>query len=172
MSWLSQGWHRAETLVVNLPWDKTPTYAPVATALVALTAAAIACWAIFAQRDIARRRAAIDFFLKTEMDDKIIGLYKKFRSREGTFEAWAANPAFRHDPDYDDIRAFLNICELIAVGIFHKAFSKKISYAYWGDVLPNCYRHARPLIEKIRQTPSEGTKHTYIDLQKLCKKWS
>src|SRR2546428_3230408 len=54
-------------------------FAPIATALIALVASCIALCAIRAQRDIARRRAAIDFFLKTEMDDTVLKLYKRFK---------------------------------------------------------------------------------------------
>jgi hypothetical protein len=52
------------------------------------------------------------------------------------------------------------------------AFSDRVSSAYWGDVLPDSYRDAEPLIKQIRSTPGEGTAHTYADLEKLCKKWT
>src|SRR5215831_13768055 len=45
--------------------------------------------------------------------------------------------------DYDDIRAFFNICELIAVGVNKGAFSKSVSEAYWGDVIPEVYKTAK-----------------------------
>ena len=41
--------------------------------------------------------------------------------------------------EYKDARTFLNICELIAVGVNKGAFSESVSKAYWGDVLPNAY---------------------------------
>ena len=56
------------------------------TAGVALTAAIIALCAIRAQKDIARRRAAIDFFLKTEMDEKAITLYERFKELSPTIK--------------------------------------------------------------------------------------
>jgi hypothetical protein len=43
-------------------WEAAGKSAPVITAIIALCAAGIAWRAIHAQRDIARRRAAIDFF--------------------------------------------------------------------------------------------------------------
>src|SRR6266446_1306544 len=58
--------------------------------------------------------------------------------------------------------AFLNICELIAVGIKKRAFSKSVSKAYWGDVIPKSYRDAKQLIDDIRRTPEEGSRYTYI----------
>ncbi len=128
--------------------------------------------AIRAQRDIARRRAAIDFFLKTEMDDTVVKLYKTFKQLSPTIKELLAKPDLTKTQEYHDIRAFLNICELIAVGINEGAFSDRVSYAYWGDVLPHSYRDAEPLIKQIRNTPGEGTAHTYADLEKLCKKWT
>ena len=65
----------------------------------------------------------------------------------------------------------MNICELIAVGIHEKAFSNRVSFAYWGDVLPDALERTWPLIEVIRRTPDEGTRWTYSDLEKLCKRW-
>jgi hypothetical protein len=73
--------------------------------------------------------------------------------------------------DYRDFCAFLNICELIAVGIKGGAFSERISQAYWGDVIPESYRTAEKLINRIRNTPGEGSRHTYVDLEELAKKW-
>jgi hypothetical protein len=65
----------------------------------------------------------------------------------------------------------LNICELIAVGI-KRTFSESVSYAYWGDVIPQSYRTAQHLITVIRNTPEEGSRYTYEDLEKLAEKWS
>src|SRR6266567_808242 len=90
--------------------------APIATALIALVASCIALWAIRAQRDIARRRAAIDFFLKTEMDETVTKLYRRFKELSPTIDQLVAKPDLMDTQEYHDIRAFLNICELIAVG--------------------------------------------------------
>jgi Domain of unknown function (DUF4760) len=147
--------------------------APIVTALIVLSAAFIALLAIWVQMIVARRRAAIDFFLKTEIDQTAISLYKTFKAKA---------PSITTIPDpvldaarwnaYEDIRAFLNICELIAVGIKKRAFSKSVSKAYWGDVIPKSYRDAKQLIDDIRRTPEEGSRYTYIDLEKLAKKWA
>jgi len=52
--------------------------APLGTALIVLIAAIIVLSAMWVQMHIARRRASIDFFLKTEMDKTVIDLYNKF----------------------------------------------------------------------------------------------
>ena len=78
----------------------------------------------------------------------------------------------RVDPTYRKIRAFLNLCELIAVGVKQKTFSERVSYAYWGDVLPQTLQHMEPLLREIRATPGEGTQHTYQDLDWICDGWT
>src|SRR4051794_40207540 len=67
--------------LATINWDMAARYAPIFTPTIALGAAIIAWRAIAAQRDIARRRAAIDFFLKTETDRNLIDLYTKFKTR-------------------------------------------------------------------------------------------
>lgn len=120
--------------------------APIATALIALGAAGIAWWAILEQRNIARRRAAIDFFLKTELDKTVIDLYNKFKK----LAPITSSGRLVIDQDHEDVRAWLNICELIAVGVNYDAFSESVSQAYWGDVIPKTYQTAKELIDRVR----------------------
>jgi hypothetical protein len=144
--------------------------APIGTASIALVAALIALCAIWAQMVIARRRAAIDFFFKTEIDQTAVDLYKKFKAKASLITS-IPDPSHATRSDYYDIRTFLNICELIAVGIKRGAFSKSVSQAYWGDVIPDSYLTAKQLIDAIRNTPGEGSSHTYIDLEKVATEW-
>ena len=144
--------------------------APLGTALIVLIAAIIALGAMWVQMHIARRRASIDFFLKTEMDKTVIDLYNKFKANAPSI-AFVPGPSDLTRSDYDDIRAFLNICELIAVGVNKGAFSKSVSEAYWGDVIPEAYQTAKQLINNIRTIPGEGSRYTYVNLEKLAKRW-
>jgi hypothetical protein len=113
--------------------------APIGTATIAFGAAVIAAFAIRAQRDIARRRAAIDFFLKTETDEKLIKMYNTFCDLNTLHKAVTSQAAYDNfknkKTEFEETRAFLNILELIAVGVNQKAFSDRVSYDYWGDVL-------------------------------------
>lgn len=144
--------------------------APIVTAsIAALLAALVALGSIVYQGTIARRRAAIDFFLKTEMDSTAIALYEDFKKIAPRIKAASSMEKFSA-ADESKTRAFLNVCELIAVGIREHAFSERVSKEYWGDVLPESYRKAEKLIKHIRAT-GEGTHHTYIALEELCAKW-
>ncbi len=153
-------------------FQEAAKYAPLATAFIALCAGLIALGAMYVQRDVARRRAAIDFFLKTEMDTETIELYERFKKISVVTVRSTPMPAKLDMQEYKDARRFLNICELIAVGVNYGAFSEQISLVYWGDVLPNSHRRMMPLIEDIRSTDDEGGSETYIDLQRICERWS
>jgi hypothetical protein len=61
--------------------------------IVALSALGVATWSVLAQKGVARRRAAIDFFLKTEMDEKLLAAYDNYR---------AGVDELRKAVDYDD----------------------------------------------------------------------
>jgi Domain of unknown function (DUF4760) len=154
-------------------WNQSVTLAPIVTAIIAFVAVVVALLSILIQRNIARRRAAIDFFLKAEMDRSMIELSDHFREAVPKIRAAVSIPEFiaTNRDDYKKIRSFLNVCELIAVGINYNIFSEKVALAYWGDVLPRSFEAAAPLIKYIRTTPDLGTPATYRDLEKLCRKW-
>jgi hypothetical protein len=102
-------------------WEAAGKIAPIMTAIIALCAAGIAWKAIQAQRDIARRRAAIDFFLKTETDATLIGLYSRFLELNPSHRLITTDEAYKNfktiERDYRDTRSFINLLELIAVGV-------------------------------------------------------
>lgn len=153
--------------------------APLITAIIATAAAIIAFSAVYVQRDTAKRRAAIDFFLKTEMDEKIIEAYNEFQKMLPNVPTIVARQSLeKTDKDLLVLTRWLNICELIAVGINLDAFSDKVSYAYWGYVLPDSFKQTKAIIDKIRSTESlEGARklggqQSLCDLEKLCLVWS
>jgi hypothetical protein len=74
------------------------------------------------------------------------------------------------DQDHDHVRAWLNVCELIAVGVNYDAFSEIVSEAYWGDVIPKTYQTAKGFIDEVRK--GDGSSLSYKDLEDLAKKWA
>jgi hypothetical protein len=156
-------------------WQAAGSIAPVITAIIALCAAWIAWRAIQAQRDIARRRAAIDFFLKTETDEKLIALYARFLELNPDHQLITTSEAYEsfklRQQDFKDTRSFLNLLELIAVGVNHQAFSNAISYDYWADVLIDGWEDCSSLISFIRADKGEGYPETYCEIEKLHARW-
>jgi len=146
--------------------------AAIVTAAIAFLGVVIAAISILNQRSIARRRAAIDFFHKTQMDATGIELYNDFRRIAPGIAAITSMESFVATPEHSRVRAFLNVCELISVAINENVFSERVSYAYWGDVLPWSFQAALPLIQYVRQRSGEGTPSTYRDLERVATLWA
>jgi hypothetical protein len=72
-------------------------------------------------------------------------------------------------PHYLAIRKYLNVHELIAVGIYREVLDRDVCYAYWADTLTNGYRDAKPVIDYVRNRPKN--KFTYSDLELLNAEW-
>jgi hypothetical protein len=90
-------------------WGTAPQWI---TAFIAFVAGAIAVWSIVSQRSIARKRAAVDVFIKTEMDEKMIVAYDRFHTglnemrKAKTVEEFCTSAASR--PHYLAIRKYTN----------------------------------------------------------------
>ena len=91
-------------------------YAPLVTASVAALAPLVAVVSISVQKGIARKRAAIDFFLKTEMDNEVFNDYAKSRSVFVALKPGKPMEVFCSSDDYSLVSKYLNLHELMAVG--------------------------------------------------------
>jgi hypothetical protein len=152
-------------------WDHVAQLAPIGTATIALVAALVALGAILAQKKTARTRAAIDVFLKTEMDAGVLEMHNGFKRSMKELATLMARPDLFDCEEYSQVCAYLNVCELIAVGVRRRALSERVSHDYWGEAIPFAFEVARPLIERLRQVPTEGNRNTYRDLELLSAKW-
>jgi len=124
--------------------------APIGTVIVALSALGVATWSLLAQKGVARRRAAIDFFLKTEMDEKLLIAYDKYRSAIDALRNVTDLDAFCKTDDYHHVRSYLNVLELMAVGIENSTFDEHICYVYWKGFILDAMRDTAKLIDHIR----------------------
>src|SRR5476651_2056709 len=61
-----------------IPWRDAALMAPLFTTVVAFSAVVVAAIGIAVQWRMARKRAAIDFFLKTDMDQHLVEAYNQF----------------------------------------------------------------------------------------------
>ena len=151
-------------------WGTVPQWA---TAGIALAAGIIAVFSIRTQRDIARKRAAYDLFLKTETDEKMIRAYDNFHKGIVAMKGASSVKDFCTSEttreEYLWVRKYLNIHELVGVGIDKKVLDHDFCYRYWGDVLMNNYSDAKPVLEFLRTR--EKNRYTYADLHKRNDKW-
>src|SRR5579863_2573538 len=134
--------------------QKLLPYAPLITPSVAVMAGCIALYSINVTRTIARKRATIDFFLKTEADSSIVNLFQQFdehltivkqKLKGATKFAEVTNAI-----EYKTVHACLNMHELIAVGISNKVFDEKVAYNYWAGALVAHCGEAASLIDVSR----------------------
>jgi hypothetical protein len=150
--------------------EQAAKLAPLVIAIVAFCALGAALWSIGAQKRLARRRAAVDFFIKTEMDDKMLQAWDNYLVAVKELKDVDSMQAFETTEKYRHIRAYLNIHELLAVGIRNKVFDRRVCYDFWADVLVNACIECKKVIDRVRNAPNGGA--TYTDLLKLQQRWS
>jgi hypothetical protein len=161
---------------VTLAWyDRILPYAPFGTAFIALCAFVTAIVAIRKQTQVARRRAAIDFFLKTDLDQTMLDAFRDFETAlkqlkdhlaaDGTVKDFA-----EAKPDvYRQVWKYLNVHELVAVGIRNKVFDHRVCYSFWGDTL---VRHVEETAAVIAHEIETGPPSYFIELRLLKVKWA
>jgi hypothetical protein len=153
--------------------DAHVKYAPLMTPVVALGAGCIAMYAVHVQRTIARRRAATDFFLKTEMDETLLLRFSNFESNVVALNAAMTPTTTMAEldamPAFPSIRSYLNIHELIAVGIRLRVFDRKVCFHYWSNTLVEHCNAADKVIAVARKAPEH--RKQYSELVELKHKW-
>jgi hypothetical protein len=142
----------------NMIWGTVPQWL---TALIAGGALIAATVSISSQREIARKRAATDFFLKTEMDRDTLASHKKFVEASTNLQSLIkeARPfdEFVGTGHYYAMRDYLNLHELIAVGINNEVFDDTVCYDFWSGELKRAY---------------EDTGRFIIEMVKLAVRWA
>lgn len=125
------------------------------------------------QREIARKRAAMDFFTKTEMDKHTLEAYKDFTESVAVFKEHLLKGRlneFKGTHSYWAIRDYLNFHELMAVGINRNVFDDFVCFDFWSGELSRAVTDTRPLIEYIQNQPNG--ENVYIELLKVEGRWS
>jgi hypothetical protein len=144
--------------------------APAVTAIFAGVAVVMAIRTLRAQKSIAQKRAAIDFFLKTEMDKEMLCAYGRYRSAVVALNSAASLDEFEKTDQYGALRSYLNIHELIAVGIRRKVFDNSVCYNFWCAELTRACTESQRIIDFVRRKPNEAS--TYWELRRLNERWS
>jgi hypothetical protein len=132
-------------------WGNVPQWITAGVAVSAVTVAAIG---IVIQRSVARKRAAIDFFLKTEGDKQLLD-DDNFWSGIETMKKMPINDFCTSTDlevrkDYFAVRKYLNVHELVAIGIKNGMFDNQTCYDFWCGVLCRCVEAAQPVLKHVR----------------------
>ena len=156
---------------MNFDWGNVPQWI---TAIVAMSAAVVAAIGIGLQWRLTRRRAAIDFFLKTEADKHLVDAYDEFWTGIRYMDTMSIQDFCTSEnanvrKHYFAVRKYLNVHELIAVGIKTGMFDNRTCYDFWSRILIRCVERAQPVLEHLRERP--GHEATYIELERLYVKW-
>jgi hypothetical protein len=170
-------WNCCSVPTVAAWYDRFLPYAPFATAFIALGALVTAIVAICMQTLVARRRAAIDFFLKTDLDHNMLEAHREFRAAVKALKVHLTVgqtvKAFEETQEqaYRHILKYLNIHELVAVGVKNSVFDKDVCFNFWGDVLVHHANEAAAVIDyeiECEGTPSAA----FLELRHLSAEWS
>ncbi|MDB5617474.1 DUF4760 domain-containing protein [Tardiphaga sp.] len=143
-------------------------YAQSFTAVIATAALGVAFWSLQAQKAVARRRAAVDFFLKTDLDEKLLEAYSRYRTAAQKLPHIVDFGAFCTTTDFDDIRGYLNVVELMAVGVLNETFDERICYVYWKDFVMRVMSDTAKLIDYLREIDGE---HSYSNFRRVHYYW-
>ncbi|WGR70201.1 MULTISPECIES: DUF4760 domain-containing protein [unclassified Bradyrhizobium] len=169
LNWFPQAWQ----WVRSAPdWGTVPQWATVLIALCAFIAAIVS---IRSQREVARKRAATDFFLKTEMDTALLQLHEKYldaidKLKMIETEKGEVSDSFANTPDYWAIRNYLNLHELCAVGILNGVFDEGVCYDFWSGELVLAHNNALPLIKYVQKL--KNSQNVYAEMEKIAKRWA
>lgn len=152
-------------------WGTIPQWLTAAIAGGALITAMIS---IRVQREIARKRAAMDFFAKTEMDRSTLDAHKEFTDAIVDLHACLAEgqslDTFAQTESYWAIRDYLNLHELVSVGINQKVFDDNVCFHFWSGELQRAVQQTKALIEYIQKLPE--WKNSYVELMAVQVRWS
>jgi Domain of unknown function (DUF4760) len=156
-------------------WGTLPQWLTAGIAGGALGAAVIS---ITSQREIARKRAAIDFFLKTDLDQNMIVAHADFETALKKLKSHVANSgtvrSFAEEKetenDYKKFLLYLNIHELMAVGIKNKVFDEQVCYNFWSDAMVRHVKEADSIIQY--EIAEGGSDALYLELRNLSVGWS
>jgi hypothetical protein len=150
------------------------TFPQWVTFFVALGALIVAIISIDSQREVARKRAAVDFFTKMEMDKHTLDLYQDFKGAVKEYKAHVDSKksvlSFEWTEFYRKIRDYLNLHELMAVGIKREVFDDYVCYDFWSSELDWACKEVAELITHIQT--KDGEKETYKELVDLQRRWS
>jgi Domain of unknown function (DUF4760) len=139
--------------------------APVGTLLTALVAATIALRSLRAQKDIARKRAALDLLMKLATENSLIELRKKAVTALDAYHNKDSMEVFEKTDDNDVLRAFLELLELLAVGINTKVIDEVVCFDCLSDMLVGA-------VEATKGFLAEQPAYVCSELKSVNARWS
>jgi hypothetical protein len=150
-------------------WDYAAIHAPIVTAAMAILAFFGVIISICVQRRTAQTRAAIDFFLRTETDEKMLEAHRKYRDGVAVLHTSPNIAAFAQTDDCRSVRSYLNVHELLAVGVNRHAIHYSVARDFWINELERACRDCNRLLLHLEGDRAE--EKTYWEMKALNRKW-
>lgn len=118
---------------------------------VALLAAAVAFLAILSHRRTTARKSTLDFILKHELHDPIwLDLRLKVRPILKDAGKWGAIVEAESTADKQDVLAWLNHHEIVAVGVKHRALDRNLYFDWLGSLYRADWELAHSFVRTLR----------------------
>jgi hypothetical protein len=145
-------------------WEHVGKIAPIITAVIALGAAWLALSSLRTPTDIARKRAAIDVFLKTEMDREMLTAYQQYEAVLEKSKRYQNIDQFKESEAeaYWAMRTYLDVNELICIGINREAFDQRVCYGFWHGILYKARTEGAAIIDHARKPPDGERRYEHI----------
>jgi hypothetical protein len=145
--------------------------APLGTATIALIAVIIAFASLKSQAKIARKRAAIDFFIRTELDPALREAYHDYVVGLELSKECSSIDAFKQiEPKkYQAIRTYLDINDLICIGINEKVLHQRVCYGFWYNIIRSSVTEGKEVIDHARA--QKGYDGTYDEILRVGNRW-
>jgi hypothetical protein len=140
------------------------------TVFIALSAAILAWHSIETQKATARKRAAIDFFIKTETDSYMLTAWKAYEEARVAVRDCDDLDAFSKGEHWRPLRDYLNLHELLAVGVKKEVLDPSVCYDFWRNELTRAYRDCIHAIKFIQRQKDQ--EKTYCEVVDLYEQWS
>jgi hypothetical protein len=109
-------------------------------------------------------------FFKTEMDKEMLAAYVGYAAALKKLEEATSIEEFSLTSDYQLIRTYLDVNELISIGINRKVFDQRVCYGFWRTILTTACRDAKKVIDHVRNQPNGA--QTYDQLLLVNARWT
>ena len=104
------------------------------------------------------------------MDKAVIDAYHDYEDALERFSRHGdVKKLYEDEVEFRKVTAFLNVQELIAVGIKSQLLDDRLCYDFWSDELIDAYQHGKALIEYMRE--KDGSPFSYKDLEAIYHDW-
>lgn len=135
---------------------------------IAVIAAAIAIWAILAQRSTAKAQASLDYLARGLYDKDIIAARAAFGrlSKAHNDLSQFADPIHDGGPDTTAIDLVLNDYELIAIGIQRGIIDCELFKMWNKTAVTFTWRHAKPYADAVRRRANRSA--IFVEVERMA----